>query len=307
MDSFGLIHDHSVNLILADPPYGITQNTWDVVLPFDDFIECDGKNLNYEKYLLHCFKKNIPYKDANEEWNKRKRQGIWSQLDRILADRGVVILFSAGIYTKTLMESTTIPWRYNLIWQKTTPVGFLNANRMPLRAHEDILVFYKKLPTYNPQKTTGHPRKVSTVEHKRNSKMTEDYGKYTAKGYDSTERFPTSVLTFATDKQKYAAHGTQKPVALCEWLIKSYTNEDDTVLDFCMGSGSAGVAANNTKRNFIGIEKDADFFDIAKKRIELRGTIMSFDILGKDIAVLFILAVIFGVATARLAIVAGRG
>lgn len=162
MDSFGLIHDHSVNLVLADPPYGITQNTWDVVLPFDDFIECDGKNLNYEKYLLHCFKKNIPYKDANEEWNKRKQQGIWSQLDRILADRGVVILFSAGIYTKTLMESTTIPWRYNLIWQKTTPVGFLNANRMPLRAHEDILVFYKKLPTYNPQKTTGHPRKVST-------------------------------------------------------------------------------------------------------------------------------------------------
>lgn len=88
MDSFGLIHDHSVNLVLADPPYGITQNTWDVVLPFDDFIECDGKNLNYEKYLLHCFKKNIPYKDANEEWNKRKQQGIWSQLDRILADRG---------------------------------------------------------------------------------------------------------------------------------------------------------------------------------------------------------------------------
>lgn len=109
MDSFGLIHDHSVNLVLADPPYGITQNTWDVVLPFDDFIEYDGKNLNYEKYLLHCFKKNIPYKDANEEWNKRKQQGIWSQLDRILADRGVVILFSAGIYTKTLMESTTIP------------------------------------------------------------------------------------------------------------------------------------------------------------------------------------------------------
>lgn len=140
MDSFGLIHDHSVNLVLADPPYGITQNTWDVVLPFDDFIECDGKNLNYEKYLLHCFKKNIPYKDANEEWNKRKQQGIWSQLDRILADRGVVILFSAGIYTKTLMESTTIPWRYNLIWQKTTPVGFLNANRMPLRAHEDAYI-----------------------------------------------------------------------------------------------------------------------------------------------------------------------
>ena len=236
-------------------------------MPFEDFIERDGKRLSVSEFLFCCYMNGVPYKDAILAWTQNKQQGIWTQLDRILTENGAVILFSAGAYTKTLMDSKTIPWRYNLIWQKTTPVGFLNANRMPLRAHEDILVFYKKLPTYNPQKTSGHPRKVSTAKHKRNSKMTEDYGKYEIKGYDSTERFPTSVLTFATDKQKCAAHGTQKPVALCEWLIKSYTNEGDTVLDFCMGSGSTGVAAMNTNRNFIGIEKDADFFVVAKERI----------------------------------------
>lgn len=258
---------HSVNLILADPPYGITHQAWDTVLPFEDFIMKDRKLLSLSEFLLSCYKAGISYVDAMSEWTQNKQQGIWKQLDRILTENGAVILFSAGAYTKTLMDGKTIPWRYNLIWQKTSPVGFLNANRMPLRAHEDILVFYKKLPTYNPQKTSGHPRKVSTAEHKRNSKMTEDYGKYKAKSYDSTERFPTSVLTFATDKQKCAAHGTQKPVALCEWLIRSYTNEGDTVLDFCMGSGSTGVAAMNTNRNFIGIEKNADFFVVAKERI----------------------------------------
>ena len=258
---------HSANLVLADPPYGITHQVWDTVLPFEDFIEKDGKRLSLTEFLLSCYKAGISYADAMSEWTQNKQQGIWTQLDRILTENGAVILFSAGAYTKTLMDSKVIPWRYNLIWQKTSPVGFLNANRMPLRAHEDILVFYRKLPTYNPQKTSGHPRKVSTAEHKRNSKMTEDYGKYKAKSYDSTERFPTSVLTFATDKQKCAAHGTQKPVALCEWLIRSYTNEGDTVLDFCMGSGSTGVAAVNINRNLIGIEKDADFFVVAKERI----------------------------------------
>ena len=205
---------HSVNLVLADPPYGITHQAWDTVLPFEDFIMKDGKRLSLTEFLLSCYKAGISYADAMSIWTENKQQGIWKQLDRILTENGAVILFSAGAYTKTLMDGKTIPWRYNLIWQKTSPVGFLNANRMPLRAHEDILVFYKKLPTYNPQKTSGHPRKVSTAEHKRNSKMTEDYGKYKAKSYDSTERFPTSVLTFATDKQKCAAHGTQKPVAL---------------------------------------------------------------------------------------------
>lgn len=150
---------NSVNLVLADPPYGITHQAWDTVLPFEDFIMKDGKRLSLTEFLLSCYKAGISYADAMSIWTENKQQGIWKQLDRILTENGAVILFSAGAYTKTLMDSKTIPWRYNLIWQKTSPVGFLNANRMPLRAHEDILVFYKKLPTYNPQKTSGHPKK----------------------------------------------------------------------------------------------------------------------------------------------------
>src|SRR5690606_16455029 len=113
---------------------------------------------------------------------------------------------------------------------KTTPTDFLNANRKPLNIHEDILVFYKKLPTYNPQKTTGHNRKVSASKHKINSKKTENYGEYKLSSYDSTERYPTTILNFATDKQKSALHSTQKPIELFKWLIKTYTNEGETVL-----------------------------------------------------------------------------
>lgn len=147
--------------------------------------------------------------------------------------------------------------RYNMIWQKTTPTGFLNANRMPLRAHEDIMVFYKKQPTYNPQKTTGHVRKVSTAAHKRNSTKTLDYGDHGIHTYDSTERFPTSVLTFKTDKQTCALHPTQKPVDLCRYIIRTYSNTGDLVLDNCCGSGSILRAAALEERNFIGMDKYA--------------------------------------------------
>ena len=220
----------SVDLILCDLPYGITaRNKWDVVIPFDK---------------------------------------LWEQYNRIIKGNGAIVLFGSGMFTSSLMQSNPKMWRYNLIWHKTTPTGFLNANRMPLRAHEDIVVFYKSLPTYNPKKTTGHERKVSKAEHKINSKKTDDYGEHGLATYDSTERYPTSVLTFSTDKQKAALHPTQKPIALLEWLIKTYTNEGEVVLDNCMGSGSTGVAALNTNRNFIGIELDEGYFKIAKKRIE---------------------------------------
>lgn len=142
---------------------------------------------------------------------------------------------------------------------------------MPLRNHEDICIFYKKLPTYNPQKTTGHIRKVSKAEHKVDCKNTTDYGEHGLTTYDSTERYPKSVLKFAKDIQKSALHPTQKPVALLEYLIKTYTNKEDLVLDNCMGSGSTGVACLNTNRNFIGIELDANYFNIAKERIESVG------------------------------------
>lgn len=228
-------------MIFADLPYNQTaRNKWDTLIPFSP---------------------------------------LWEQYERIIKDNGVIVLFANGMFTADLMQSNRKLWRYNLIWQKTTPTGFLNANRMPLRCHEDICVFYKNLPTYNPQKTTGHTRKISTAEHKRNSTMTLDYGEYKAKTYDSTERFPTSVLQFATDKQKSALHPTQKPLELCKYIIRTYTNEGDLVLDNCCGSGSIPLAAKIENRNYIGMdngkcEKKNSKYDgwlwsnVAKDRIE---------------------------------------
>lgn len=243
------IEDKSVDMILCDLPYGQTaRNKWDVVIPFD---------------LL------------------------WEQYNRIIKDNGAIVLFGNGMFTADLMKSNPKMWRYNLIWEKTTATGFLNAKRMPLRSHEDICVFYKRLPTYNPQKTTGHARKVSKAEHKVNCVKTTDYGEHGLTTYDSTERYPKSIMkyeldeaelidtvvTFATDKQKEALHPTQKPVALCEYLIKTYTNEGDLVLDNCMGCGSTGVACLKTYRKFIGMEKEEGYYEVVSKRLEVANAI----------------------------------
>lgn len=224
------IPEKSVDMILCDLPYGITsRNKWDVVIPFNN---------------------------------------LWDEYRRIAKENAAILLFGSGIFTAELMLSNPKWWKYNLIWEKTQPTGFLNANKMPLRSHEDICVFYKKQPTYVPQKTKGNKRKVSKAEHKALCKKTSNYGEYGYAEYDSTERFPKSVLKFKKDIQKSALHPTQKPVALLEYLIKTYTNEGDTVLDNCMGSGSTGVACINAGRNFIGIELDENYFNIAHKRID---------------------------------------
>lgn len=229
------IPSKSVDMVLCDLPYGTTRNKWDTVIPFAP---------------------------------------LWNDYDRIIKDNGAIVLFGSGLFSADLMESNRKMWRYNLIWEKTQPTGFLNANRMPLRNHEDILVFYKKLPTYNPQKTQGHERKVSSAKHKEKCRKTENYGKYNLSSYDSTERFPCSVVRFPKDIQTSALHPTQKPVALLEYLIKTYTNEGDVVLDNCMGSGSTGVACVNTNRSFIGIELDENYFKIAETRIRQAETQM---------------------------------
>ncbi len=222
------IKDTSVDLILCDLPYGVTKNKWDSVINLND---------------------------------------LWNQYNRIIKDNGAIILFGQDMFTANVMLSNQKIHRYNIIWEKTSPTGHLNAKKMPLRSHEDIIVFYKKLPTYNPQKTTGHERKVSTAKHKINSKKTTNYGEHGLTTYDSTERFPKSVWTFATDKQKSALHPTQKPVQLLEYIIKTYTNENDLVLDNCAGSGSTGVACKNLNRNYIMMEKDETYFNIIKERL----------------------------------------
>lgn len=230
MTELGTFPDHKVDMVLANPPYQATRNKWDVSLPMDK---------------------------------------LWKELLRVCKKNAVIALHSGGMFTAKLMTSNPKDWRYNLVWHKTTPTGFLNAKRMPLRAHEDICIFYHKTPvTYHPLKTYGHTRKVSTADHKRNSKMSTDYGEYGLISYDSTERYPTSVLTYSTDKQRGAYHSTQKPVRLEEWLIKTYTDPGDVVLDFCTGSGSTGVAALNTGRSFCGIELEEGYYQIAVQRIK---------------------------------------
>ena len=166
-------------------------------------------------------------------------------------------------------------FRYEIIWEKTQKTGFYNANRMPLKAHENILIFYRKLPTYNPIKTIVERKDIGRVRNKKADRCVL-YGHVEAQDYMETgERYPTDVIHFSNwngalfgNTDKATKHPTQKPVPVLEYLIKTYTNEGDTVLDFCMGSGSTGVACVNTNRDFIGIELDDHYFQVAKERIE---------------------------------------
>lgn len=217
-------------MVFCDLPYGTTaKNEWDTIIPFDK---------------------------------------LWEQYNRIIKDNGAIVLWSQMPFTAQLIMSNPEMFRYEWIVEKTSATGFLNAKKMPMKAHENVLVFYKKLPTYNPQMTHGHQRKVSKAEHKVNCKKTTDYGEHGLTTYDSTDRYPRDVLKFSWDKQNEALHPTQKPITACEYFIKTYTNEGDLVLDNCMGSGSTGIACRNLGRDFIGIEVSEEYFKIAKDRIE---------------------------------------
>lgn len=222
------IPEKSIDMILCDLPYGTTKNKWD-------------KTISLEK--------------------------LWIQYKRIIKPKGAIILFSQSPFDKVLACSNLEMFRYEWIWEKTTATGFLNSNKAPLKAHENILVFYKEFAIYNPQKTKGHN---PVHNYKKHSNDGNNYGstKIGISGGGSTERFPRSVLKFKTDKQKTALHPTQKPVALCEYLIRTYTIENMLVLDNCMGSGTTGVACINTGRRFIGMELDESYFTIAKTRVE---------------------------------------
>ncbi len=223
-----LIPNKSIDMILCDLPYGTTQNRWDSIIPLD---------------LL------------------------WNQYLRIIKDNAAIVLFAQSPFDKILGVSNLKMLRYEWIWHKTEATGHLNARRAPMKAHENILVFYRKKPTYNPQKTSGHIRKTSITD--RSKKTDKCYGiQHGITPYDSTDRFPRDVIQFSTDKQHCAIHPTQKPVALCEYLIRTYTNEGDKVLDNCMGSGSTIIACINTKREYIGIEKYKNIYKRAIKRIK---------------------------------------
>jgi len=226
------IPDGSVDAIITDPPYGTTACKWDSVIDFEL---------------------------------------MWEQLNRIIKPNGAIVLFGSQPFTSSLVMSNPKMFKYDWIWDKKRCTGFLNAKKQPLRNNETISVFYKKQPTYNPQ-----PYKKNTISNMGKSKehQTDNYGKYNKVDNDNSNEFgyPRTILTQIPvinnlSKDKSGLHPTQKPILLMEYLIKTYTNENETVLDFTMGSGSTGVAAKNLNRNFIGIEQDEKYFEIAVKRI----------------------------------------
>ena len=194
---------------------------------------------------------------------------LWAEYERVIKENGAVVLFGAEPFSSHLRLSNLQNFKYDIVWDKVKGVGFLNAKKQPMRNHEIVSVFYKKQCTYNPQKTTGHKlKKSSRGKHLQTDVYGQMNNDYT---YESTERYPRSIQVFSTDTQKSSFHPTQKPVALCEYLIRTYTNEGETVLDNTMGSGTTGVACVNTGRHFIGIEKEQKYFEIAKERIAQAG------------------------------------
>lgn len=217
----------SVDMVLCDLPYGVTKNKWDVVLPLEE---------------------------------------LWKHYKRILKPNGLVVLFGVQPFTSLLVTSNPKDFRYSLVWEKNKFSDFLNAKVKPMRVHEDILVFYKKRPTYNPQYTYGEPYKRWNTQEAVDKQT--NYGRHRENVAESKDgrRLPTSVLKFA--RVERPQHPTQKPVELCEWLVRTYTNEGDTVLDHCMGAGTTGVACARTGRRFLGMELDATYFGVAKENIQ---------------------------------------
>ncbi len=237
LEAMKSVPDGSVDMILCDPPYEVLNRgnehaQWDNIIPFEP---------------------------------------LWEQYGRIIKPDGAIVLFGQGMFTARLMLSNQDMWRYNLIWDKKRGGGFLNASRMPLRYHEDIIVFYKSMPTYNPQmeepdgRGANHSRGYGI--HKATNRC---YGKMSGTDLQQKQnemKYPRSIIAIPKEHDGNQVHPTQKPVALMEYLIRTYTNEGDTILDNCMGSGTTGVACANTGRRFIGMELDKYYYDIAKRRI----------------------------------------
>ena len=219
------IPEKSIDMILCDLPYGTTECEWDSVISFN---------------------------------------ALWKHYDRIVKDNGAVVLFSAQPFTTALISSNLKQYRYNWYWKKNNVTGGIFCRYQPMRCIEDICVFYKKMPTYNPQGI----RKLENVKVHQ-VKNASVYGRKKNPSVQTHTGYPKHFLEFDNEavNHKNRFHPTQKPVALLEYLVKTYTNPGDIVLDNCMGSGSTGVACINTGRRFIGIEKDANYFQIAKKRI----------------------------------------
>lgn len=208
---------------------------------------------------------DMPYGTTACKWDTViPFEPLWEQYKRLVKPNGAIVLFGSEPFSSHLRLSNLGWFKYDWVWDKPHGTGFLNAKKQPIRAHEMISVFYESQPTYTPQKTSGHKRKTSIKRKDTAEVYGEQNGEF---AYDSTDRYPRTIQQFSSDKQTSSLHPTQKPVALCEYLIKTYTNEGMVVLDNTMGSGTTGVACMNTNRKFIGFEKEDKYFQIAKQRI----------------------------------------
>lgn len=221
------IPDCSVDAIICDIPYGTVKCKWDIIIPFTS---------------------------------------MWDELERVIKDSGAILLFGNEPFSSTLRVSNLPLYRYDWYWEKNSASNFFNMKNQPAKNTENISVFYKTKPTYNPQYEAGKGYSAVTGEIKGEQ---QDYTakKKTNLGNDGTKYLPKCIIKNIKILQRNKIHQTQKPVELMEYLIKTYTNEGETVLDFTMGSGTTGVAAKNLNRNFIGIEMDDGYFDISKDRI----------------------------------------
>ena len=230
LEAMKIIKDHSIDMILCDLPYGTTACKWDTVIPF---------------------------------------KPLWEQYKRLIKNDGAIVLTSSQPFTSALVMSNVEMFKYEWVWEKNKATGHLDSKKKPMKAHENVLVFYKSQPSYNPQ---GLIKKASPTISKGNrgkkglGSSGEVYGFAGRDAIQTHTNFPRTVQRFAVD-MKAEFHPTQKPVALCEYLIKTYTNPGDLVLDNCMGSGTTGLACLNTGRDFIGIEKDPTYFTIAQNRL----------------------------------------
>lgn len=217
------IDDKSIDMILCDLPYGTTAYKWDSIIPFEP---------------------------------------LWEQYERIIKEHGAICLFGSQPFTTVLNYSNIKHYRYEWIWIKNNSTGFQLANKMPLKKHEIVSVFYKKLPTYHPQGLVPYKKVNRRGEVSNGGHLANECNEYV----QQFTNYPTQILEFSYDKEKL--HPTQKPVELCEYLIKTYTNEGETVLDNCMGSGTTAVACINTDRKYIGFELDPTYYAIAEERIK---------------------------------------
>lgn len=227
----------SVDMILCDLPYGTTQSPWDSIIP---------------------------------------PKPLWTQYDRVIKPNGAILLFAKAPFDKVLYASKPELFRYEWIWEKNKATGHLNAGHMPLQAHENILVFYKETPTYNPQMESGKkPMNYAMGNHK---STVYGGGKKTVNRAGATDRYPRSILYFpvVNNDDPERIHPNQKPVELCEYLVKTYTNDGETVLDNCSGSASVAAACISTNRNFIAIEKELEFVMKSRKRLQCVQHVMNF-------------------------------